>query len=73
MRKKGREKVFICAAISLVCAAYRELDMLHHGEFTSCSLEYAYYTRNTGFPQYNLVAIKLNNQAGLMLPWNAIS
>jgi len=31
--------------------------MPHHGEFTSCSLIYAYYKGNAGFPQNNLIAI----------------
>ena len=41
-----------------VCAAYWSLDVVHHGKVPACSLIWVYYTRNAGFPQNNLVAIK---------------
>jgi hypothetical protein len=46
LRREGRQ-----------VTAYEFLDMPHHGESTSFSLEYAYYTGNAGFSQNNLVAI----------------
>ena len=42
--------------------AYGVLDVPHHGEFTSCSLGWVYYTRNAEFPQNNLVAIKKRSE-----------
>jgi len=49
-----------CAVRVVTSAAYGILEVVHHGEVTSCSLEYAYYTGNAGFPQNKLVAINQN-------------
>jgi hypothetical protein len=48
-----------CAVSVVPSTAYGVLDLPHHGEFTSYSLGWVYYTRNMGFPQNNLVAIKM--------------
>jgi hypothetical protein len=44
-----------CAAISLVCAAYGNLDEVHHGKVPACSSVYIYYTRNRSSPHQKVV------------------